>query len=37
MYIPTNHFTILELQDQEIGSFYVAQKRRATDFDAPKL
>ena len=29
---PTGPFTMLEPQDQEIGEFYVAQKRRATDF-----
>ena len=34
---PTSPFTILEPQDQGIGEFYVAQKRRATDFEAPKL
>ena len=32
---PTNHFTIFELQDQEIGGFYLAQGRRAMDFEAP--
>ena len=31
---PTNPFTILELQDQEIGGFYVVQKRRC---EATKL
>ena len=36
-YIPTSPFTILEPQDQGIGEFYVVQKRRATDFEAPKL
>ena len=35
--IPTNPFTILQPQDQEIGELYVAQKHRATDFEAPKL
>ena len=34
---PTDPFTILEPCDQEISSFYVDQKRRATDFEAPKL
>ena len=34
---PTNLFTILEPQDQEICEFCVVQKRRATDFDASKL
>ena len=34
---PTNRFTILEPNDQEIGEFYVAKKRRATDFEIPKL
>ena len=33
---PTGPFTILELQDQGIGQFYVVQKRHATDFEAPK-
>ena len=36
-YNPTNSFTILEPQDQEIGEFFVVWERRATDFDAPKL
>ena len=35
--LPTNPFTILEPQDQEIGQIYVAQERRATDFGAQKL
>ena len=30
-------FTILEFQNQEIVKFYVVQKHRATDFEAPKL
>ena len=34
---PTNPFTILEHQDQEIGKFYVVQKRLTTDFEAPIL
>ena len=34
---PTNRFTISEPHEQEIGKFYVAQKRHATDFEAPKL
>ena len=34
---PTNLFTIVEPRDQEIGGCYVNQKRRATDFKAPKL
>ena len=34
--IPTNPFTILEPRDQ-IGEFYVAQERRATNFEASKL
>ena len=34
---PTKPFTILEPRDQEIGEFYVVQKRRATGFEAPKL
>ena len=37
IYYPTNSFTILEPEDQEIGEFYVVQERRATDFEAPKL
>ena len=35
--IPTNPFTILELEDQEISEFYVVQERRATDFGASQL
>ena len=34
---PTSPFTILEPRDQEIGEFYVAEERRATDFEAQKL
>ena len=34
---PTSLFTILGPQDQEIGEFYVAQARRTTDFETPKL
>ena len=34
---PTNPFTILEPQDQEIAESYVIQQCRATDFEAPKL
>ena len=34
---PTVPFPILEPHDQEIGEFYVVQKRRVTDFEAPKL
>ena len=34
---PTNPFTILEPQDQEISEFYVVQERHTTDFKAPKL
>ena len=34
---PTGPFTTYELQDQEIAEFYVIEKRRATDFEAPKL
>ena len=30
-------FTCLELQDQEIGEFYIIQERCMTDFDDPKL
>ena len=35
---PTNRFKTLELQDLEIGEFYVPvdQERRATDFQAKK-
>ena len=37
-HIPRPPFSpILELQDQEIGKFYVVQKRRATYFEALKL
>ena len=36
-YNPTNLFTILKPQDQEIGEFYVVQECHATDFEAPKL
>ena len=34
---PTNNFTISEPQDQEIGEFNLVQKRRAADYEAPKL
>ena len=34
---PTNPFTFVEAQDQEIGEFYVVQERRATDFKDPKF
>ena len=34
---PTDPFTTLTLQDQEIGEVYVVQERRTTDFEAPKL
>ena len=34
---PTNPFTISELQDQEIGGFYVVHRRRVTDLKVPKL
>ena len=34
---PTGPSTILEPEDQEIGEFYAAQERRATDFKASKL
>ena len=34
---PANPSTILDPRDQEIGLTYVVQKRRATDFEAPKL
>ena len=34
----TGSFIVLEPQDQEIGEFYVVQKRRrASDFDAQEL
>ena len=33
--LPTDPFTIFEPQAQEIGEYYVVQKRRTTDFDAP--
>ena len=35
--IPTGPFTIWELLDQEIDRFYVTQKHRAFDFEAPTL
>ena len=35
--LPDRNSTISELQDQETGEFYVAQERRATDFEAQKL
>ena len=35
--IPAVHFTVLEPRDRELCTFYVVQKRRATDFKAPKL
>ena len=34
---PTDPFAILDPQHQEIWEFYEVQKRRATDFEAPKL
>ena len=34
---PTGLFAILEPQNQDVGLFYVAQKRRPTEFEAPKL
>ena len=34
---PTNIFTILEPQDQEISEFYVVQECSVTDFEASKL
>ena len=34
---PTNPFTILKPQDQEIDEFYAVSERRAMDFEAPKL
>ena len=34
---PTGLFTILEPRVQEIDEFYVGEKRRKTDFEAPKL
>ena len=36
-YFPTGLFAISEAHDQEIGEFYVVQKRGATDFEAQKL
>ena len=33
---PTGPFTSLELQDQEIDEFHIAQERRKADFEAPK-
>ena len=35
--IPTDLFTILQPHNQELSVFYVVQKRRAMDFEAPKL
>ena len=35
--IPTGPFTKLEPQNQENGKFYIVHKRRATDFEDPKL
>ena len=32
-----NSFTILELQEQEIGEFYLVQERRAVDCEGSKL
>ena len=34
---PTDPFTVLELQDQEIGEIYVAQERHVTNCKAQKL
>ena len=34
---PTSPFTILGPKNTWIDEFYVVQKRRATDFKAPKL
>ena len=34
---PTGTFTILSLQDQENGEFYLVQKRRAMEFESQKL
>ena len=30
-------FKVLKPQDQDIGEYYVVEKRRAADFEAPKL
>ena len=35
--IPTDPFTMFEPRHQEMCDLYVAQKRRATDFEALKL
>ena len=35
--VPDRPFHNLELRHQEIGDLYVVEKRRATDFEAPKL
>ena len=35
--IPTGPFKILGLQDLEIVEAYLAQERRTSDFEAPKL
>ena len=37
MHALTGSFTILRPRDQETGEFCVVQKRRTTDFEAPKL
>ena len=37
MYIPTGPLSVSERQLQEIGYFYLVQKLRATDFEAPML
>ena len=34
---PTDPFTILEPQNQEISEFHVVQEERATDFEDQKL
>ena len=34
---PTSPFTILKLQDQDIGEFYVVQERRAIGFGCSKV
>ena len=34
---PTDHFTIFEPHDQEIGDFFLVQERLTTDHEAPIL
>ena len=36
VFVPTDLFTAPKPRDQEIGQFYVVQKRSVTDLEAPK-